>query len=81
MVTPPPETSDLNLYNECFVAARHEDGCYLTKGLLVFFLLVRRSVERRRRGFQGTPYFEEIRPGAGFKYRRFRRRTVGGALP
>ena len=55
----PPAEKPSDFFNDCFMSARHEEGCYETQKIVILFLYLQRTIERRRRGGkgQGAPYF------------------------
>ena len=59
------------------MAARHEARCY-EENIFMHFLGCKGLSNDGIEVAAGT-VFQEIRPGAGFKTRQFRRRKVGGA--
>ena len=66
-----------DFFNEHFMAARHEEGCY-EKSILTYFHVCIGLSSDVVGAAKGT-VFQEIRPGAGFKTGDFVKEKLGGA--
>ena len=72
----PPQKKAAILFNERFMAARHEEGSYEEKVFISF--LGCKTLSNDDIEVSGGTGFEEIRPGAGFKTGDFVKETLGG---
>ena len=73
---PPPKKNPAISFNERFVAARHEEGCY-EKSILKKFHVCKGLSNDDVGAARGTA-FREIRPVAGFKTGDFVEEKLGG---
>ena len=73
----PPKKPAIS-FNDRFMAARHEEGCYEKNKVYIFSCLQRKAYRTMTSGWKGAPYFQEIRPGAGFKTGDFVKEKLGG---
>ena len=72
-----PQQKTAVFFDERFVAARYEEGCY-EKHLLRICSCSRMTVDRSHVGVAKGTLFQEIRPWAGFKTGDFVKDKSGG---
>ena len=75
MIPPPPQTGDF-LFDERFMAARHEK-VHQEKNILNIFLFAK-AYRTITSGWQGGTVYQEMRPGRGFKTGDFDEEKFGG---
>ena len=76
----PPQTSDF--FNERFMAARNEEGCYGQKKSLQILPCLQKDFRTKINiEVEMGTVFGEIRPGAGFRTGDFVEEKLGGLLP
>ena len=75
-IAPPPKPAIL--FNERFMAARHEEGCWDEKRILKHFRVCK-GLSNDDVGAASSTVFQEIRPGAASKTGDFVKEMLGGA--
>ena len=61
------------------MSARHKEGYFRKNGIHTFSCVQRKVYRSTTSGCRGTPYFQEIRPGAGFETADLVKEKLGGA--